>query len=286
MTSVLLGLLTALCWGGADVFARYTSRALSAQGALLGMMTVSLTGVSLWMVALGDPWPGWPSWWTVGSSSLAALSMLLFYEAMRRGPVSMVSPAVGAYPAWTVLITMLMGVRPTWGMLGAMALTMTGVLLVARFAAAEPDPHEAPNRRTTLLLALIASVLFGGLVLMGQQAVLHDGSLKVVWWGRATGALLLIGLLLIGPRPARPPLRPLLVAGIQGSLDTTGLLVLFSAGAGIEGALASVSSSAFGVVTVLLARLFYKERIASGQGWGIAAVFAGVIALAAQGSVP
>ena len=283
MMSVLLGLLPALCWGGADVFARYTSRALSAQGALLGMTAASLCGLSLWSLFAHGALPGWPSWWTIGSATLAAASMLLFYEAMRRGPVSLVSPAVGAYPAWSVLISMAFGVRPTITALAAMAVTLAGVLMVARFAAPEPDPEEAPNRRLTFLLAMLASLMFGGLVLLGQQAVLHDGPLPVLWWGRATTALLLSLLLLVGPRPGRLPLRPLLTAGFQGSLDTLGLLFLFSAGAGVEGSLATVASSSFGVVTVLFARLLYKERIATGQGFGILTVCAGVVTLAALG---
>ncbi len=94
MISVMLGLLTALFWGGADVLSRHTSRALGAHGALIGMMAAGTVGLSLWVVVSGQPWPGLPSWWTAAAASLAAGNMLLFYEAMRRGPVSLVSPAV------------------------------------------------------------------------------------------------------------------------------------------------------------------------------------------------
>ena len=120
MTSVILGLLTALCWGWADVLARFTGRALGAQGSLFGMMLAGTAGLSLWIVVDGQAWPGLPSWWTIATALLAMTAMLLFYEAMRRGPVSLASPAVGAYPAWAVLISMAFGVVPPPAALAAM----------------------------------------------------------------------------------------------------------------------------------------------------------------------
>jgi drug/metabolite transporter (DMT)-like permease len=283
MTPVIFGLLTALCWGSADVLARFTGRALGAQGALFAMMLAGSAGLTLWIAVGGQPWPGIPSWWTLGAAVLAATSMLLFYEAMRRGPVSLVSPAVGAYPAWAVLISMALGVRPPVPALAAMALTMGGVFLVARLAVPEPDPAEAPGRGLTLTLALIASVMFGFTLLAGQQAIVIDGETHVLWWGRSTAALLMAALLILGPRMPRPDLKSGLLAVLQGGLDTLGLVFLFAAGRGVEGAMAAVSSSAFGVVTVLLARLLYKERLSVGQAGGILCVVAGVMGLAALG---
>lgn len=283
MAPVLFGLLTAFCWGWADVLARFTGRALGARGALFTMMLAGSAGLSLWMVARDQPWPGVPSWWTVATALLATLAMLLFYEAMRRGPVSLVSPATGAYPAWAVLIGMAFGVATPLAALAAMAVTLGGVMLVARYAAAEPDPAEAPKRPLTLALALIASLLFGVTLLVGQQAILRDGSTPMLWWGR-TSAAAIMGLVLLLQRKRRawrPPLKATILALLQGGLDTLGLVFLFAAGRGLEGAMATISSSAFGVVTVLLARLLYKERISPGQGLGIGLVFSGVVGLAA-----
>ncbi|HLN25008.1 MAG TPA: DMT family transporter [Patescibacteria group bacterium] len=282
MTSILLGLLTALCWGWADVLARFTGRALGAQGSLFGMMLAGTLGLSLWMTLDGQPWPGIPSWWTIGTAVLAAAAMLLFYEALRRGPVSLVSPAASAYPAWAVLISMALGVVPPLGALAAMTLTMIGVLLVARYAIPEPDAAHAPARRhVTFILAMIASVAFSVLLLTGQQAILIDGEMRVLWWGRASAALLMAAVLLFSPRPPALTWRSGGLAGLQGLLDTLGLAFLFAAGRGLDGTMAAVASSSFGVVTVLLARLLYKERLSLGQGFGIAAVFLGVASLAA-----
>gem|GEM_PF-563812 len=280
MIAVSLGILAALSWGAADALARHTGRALGAQGALLAMMLAGLTGLSLWMLLVERHFPGWPSGWTLASASLAACAMLMFYEAMRRGPISLVSPLVGAYPAWMVLINLALGLRPSLPVLAAMALTTAGVILVACFAAPEPNCPHPPDRRWTLALALISSVIFSLTLAVGQQGVLLDGESTVVWWGRVIGALTMAVVVLLGPRPPRLNVSVLSLAGLQGLLDTGGLCFLYAAGRGLDGTLATVASSAFGVVTVILARIFFREHISAKQGVGIVAVTLGVSALA------
>jgi drug/metabolite transporter (DMT)-like permease len=283
MSSVLLGLLTAVCWGWADVLARFTGRALGARTALFGMMLAGAAGLTIWIIASGQPLPAVPSWWTVGTALLAMVAMLLFYEAMRRGPVSLVSPATGAYPAWAMMMTMALGVRPPLLTLLAMAMTLAGVLLVARFAAPEPNAEQVSGRTATFALAMTASVMFAVTLLVGQQAILRDGTSHVLWWGRTTAVILLGLLILRGRRRTASPvkLRACALTALQGVLDTLGLVFVFAAGRGLEAAMATISSSAFGVVTVLLARVLYRERISPGQAAGIVLVFAGVAALAA-----
>ena len=279
MNSVTHGLISAICWGWADVLARTTGRALGAQGALCVMMATGTLGMTLGITINSGPWPGIPSWWTICSALLAACATLLLYEAMRRGPISLVSPAVGSYPAWALLISIGLGIYPSLTALIAMTTTMVGVFLVAKFASTEPDPEEAPRRGVTLIIALTSGVLFALTLLAGQQAILRDGETLVVWWGRLTATLFTAGILLAGPRVPRPTARPLLLACLQGVLDVVGLVSLFAGGRGLEGTMATVASSAFGVVTVILARLFYKEHISLGQGIGITAVFMGVVSL-------
>lgn len=276
MTAVLLGLLAALGWGIADVLARHTGRALGAQGALLTMSLAGMTGLGLWLMLAEGRLPAWPSHWTLISAGLAALAMLMFYEAMRRGPVSLVSPLVGAYPAWMVLINLALGLRPGWTVLAAMAVTMGGVVLVAHFAAPEPGIAQPPRRRPTVLLALVSSVIFSVTLAVGQQAVLVDGEISVLFWGRVVAVLTMATVVILGPKPPRPSAGVLSLAALQGVLDAGGLFALYAAGRGLDGTLATVASSAFGVVTIVLARIFFRERISAPQGLGIAAVTVGV----------
>jgi drug/metabolite transporter (DMT)-like permease len=70
---------------------------------------------------------------------------------------------------------------------------------------------------------------------------------------------------------------PLLTA--QGLLDAGAYLALFAGSAGDSAAIVAVVSSAFGVVTTLLGRMFLRERITGLQWLGILLVFGGVAVL-------
>jgi drug/metabolite transporter (DMT)-like permease len=69
----------------------------------------------------------------------------------------------------------------------------------------------------------------------------------------------------------------------MGGLDVTALLLIVTAGNLPDATLATVASSGFGAVAVILARLFLKEPISLIQLIGIAFVFGGVVILAALG---
>ena len=70
---------------------------------------------------------------------------------------------------------------------------------------------------------------------------------------------------------------PLLTA--QGLLDGGAYLAIFAGSAADGAAIVAVVSSAFGVVTTVLGRIFLEERITPVQWLGIALVFGGVAVL-------
>ncbi len=69
----------------------------------------------------------------------------------------------------------------------------------------------------------------------------------------------------------------------MGVLDAGGYLLLFAGSTGGDPAIAAVTGSAFGAVTVLLARVVLKEKMSVMQWFGIALVTTGVAVLAANG---
>ena len=87
------------------------------------------------------------------------------------------------------------------------------------------------------------------------------------------------------PFRRRPPVMqrrwwPLLA--LQGLLDGAGYLALLVGSEGPGSAVAVVVASAFGAVTVVLARLFLREAMTWPQWVGIALVVGGVAVLSAQ----
>jgi len=72
------------------------------------------------------------------------------------------------------------------------------------------------------------------------------------------------------------------VLGLMGALDVGAFLAVVAAGNLPDPALATVTSSAFGAVTVILARVLLRERIAPVQLIGMVLIFGGVAVLASQ----
>ncbi len=146
--------------------------------------------------------------------------------------------------------------------------------------------HEAsgelrPGKLMAVLgLSLLASLAFAISLTSGQAAVPLFGNAQTAWLARIFG-LAFIALLYFWPSVKwQEPGRWLPVLGLMGGLDVTALMLIVAAGNLPDPALATVASSAFGAVTVLLARLFLKERIAPLQLLGIALIVGGVAVLA------
>src|SRR5260370_21496245 len=110
---ILLGLLTALTWGGADFIARFATHRI---GALRSMLYMQLTGfllLSFLLPALGG-WghlaggSGWHPWaWGFFAGSFHAMSGLALYPAFEIGKMGVVAPLsarsspLTPLPSWT-----------------------------------------------------------------------------------------------------------------------------------------------------------------------------------------
>ena len=104
---------------------------------------------------------------------------------------------------------------------------------------------------------------------------------ETVWLGRIFG-LLTIGLIYLWRSPSAPlPLRWLPLLALMGCLDVAALAALTAAGNLPSPEFTTVVSSAFGAITVILARVFLKEPISLVQLGGIVLIFGGVASLAA-----
>jgi len=132
-------------------------------------------------------------------------------------------------------------------------------------------------------LAFLSSFCFALSLASGQAAVPVFGEVETVWLARVFGLITIFALYLwnvwrwgIAPLPA----RWLPLFGLMGFLDVVALGTIVAAGNLPDPAFATVVSSAFSAVTVLLARVFLKEAISPAQFAGMALIFGGVAALA------
>lgn len=281
----LWGTFTALGWGTSDFIARFTGRAAGYQSALFGMLLSGSAVLTLIVTIGGVPlsWTPEGLWLLVASGICIMLATLWLYRGLAAGPVSIVSPIVGAYPALVVALAVLFGARPTLLQWGAMALTMLGVVVVARSVGnfEESGKHTRADLRTTVVIALLSAAGFAFGVYTAQVAVPIYGNLQTLWVSRIVSlACLLVVFLWQRNRPAIPRAWWPLVA-VQGTIDTSGYLFLYEGSYGEGAEIAAVTASAFGAVTTILARIFLKERMSLLQWSGIVCIFVGVAVLSA-----
>lgn len=287
MHPALGGSLSALSLGTADFAARFATRAFGAPNVALGVFSSSFVLLTLYALATGRPAPnmgdGLP-FAAVNGVATGGMTILL-YLALARGPVSAVAPIVASHPAFVVALWFALGARPSAVEWAGMAGTIAGAVLVAREADARAESRS--DIRMTLLLSAAACIAYVFLVAGGQMAASRYAPFDALWVGRGfsllTATLLLpfsrmVGL---GPAPRLPARAWLPLIGL-GVLDASGYLFLFLGSTGEGKAIAAVTGSAFGAVTVLLAWLLLKEKISAVQWFGVALVTAGVGVLAAQ----
>ncbi|MGH6946234.1 MAG: EamA family transporter [Kiloniellales bacterium] len=287
MNSALWGLMAALSWGSADFIARFTGRALGPLSALLAMLSVGavvMTG-ALWWRGLAVVWtlPGALLLIAAGVGTMVAT--LLLYWGLARGPVTVVAPIVGGYPALNVAFAVLLGVRPDAIEWAAMAAVLLGGLVVARSAGAfeESGAYSREGLRKTLLIALAAAFGFAATVAAAQEAIPYFGELETVALSRWVSVAAC--LVLFAVRRERPgvPARWWPLLALQGLLDAAAYVTLLLGSVGEGKAIAVVVASGFGAVTVILARIFLREAMTVTQWLGIALIVGGVAVLAGQG---
>ena len=283
---ILLGLLTALTWGGSDFLARFATHRIGTLRTMFYMQATGLVLLSLWLPWLGG-WghlhdgSGWQPWaWGVLAGCINAFSTLTLYRSFEIGKMAVVAPLSASYPALTVTLSLLTGEHLTVGRAAGIVCTLLGVVLVARGEKA-PDTNDVEaNARNGKGLgwALCSAVGFGVLFwLLGIRIVPRVGAPQTVWMIRATCVLLTAVVLLLVKQSINLPRGDVRwFVWAMGLLDTSAF-VLSNRGMQMEQvAVISVLGSLYGAVTVALAAMFFKEHVAKWQWAGIATIFTGI----------
>src|SRR5713226_6456460 len=153
---ILLGVLTALTWGGSDFLARFATERM---GTLRALLYMQMTGFVLLTMAL--PWlggwghladgSGWQPWaWGVLAGTVNVVSTLALYRSFEIGKMSVVAPLSASYPVLTVLLSLLSGERLSSARAAGIACTLLGMVIVA----GGEKPAEEKNPETPTLSSL------------------------------------------------------------------------------------------------------------------------------------
>ncbi|HYL84835.1 MAG TPA: EamA family transporter [Candidatus Angelobacter sp.] len=286
---ILLGLLTALSWGGGDFIARLATHRIGALRSLLYMQLVGFLLLSLALPWLGG-WghladgSGWQPWaWGALAGVFNVFSSFALYRAFEIGKMAVVAPLSASYPALTLLFSWLGGDRLSHIRIAGIIVTLLGVMVVA---GGEHVPGESggnggkpqPKNTRGLGSALGAAIGFGVLFwLLGVRVIPRVGATQTVWIIRLTSTVLTVGMICLLKQPIRLPGGSVRWMALGMGFFDSGAFVLSNRGMQMEQvAVISVLGSLYGAVTVGLATIFLREHVSRWQWAGIATIFAGI----------
>jgi drug/metabolite transporter (DMT)-like permease len=219
-------------------------------------------------------------WLPLASGLFLALATIWLFAAMAAGSVSLALPIVMSYPATSMVFGTLAGRPPTLMQTAFAALVIAGVVAVAKTGRAETGGGNDVQR--AIGLALLSHFTFAIGNFIGQYAATIYGALPATWLSRIGGSAAIVPLLLLTTAdPTKFPARRLPFLLLMGGLDVLALSMLNLGGHTAQPELAIITASAAGVIAILLAWLFFGERIAPLRWIGIVLTFAGVAALTA-----
>ncbi len=285
MEALGFGLAAAILWAVHDLL----TRKLSQGQALLPLISVVLAAGCVTLVPFAAEAADWQAmtaaaWGLALASGLAfAVAIGSLYRAFSLAPVRLVSPVIGAYPLLSLAIAAAAGRSVTAADWAACVAIVAGIAVVATATRDDaPEGYAAPPQ-VAFGWSLAAAAGFAATFALGQAAARHGAELPAILIGRVT-ALVVILALMAGRRPVGAlPRRQVWIVALMGVLDAAALGLVTAAGSLPRAEYASVASSLFGVLTVLLAAWFLKERVRGKQALGIGLVFAGIGALGLQG---
>ncbi len=278
MTSVFLGLGAALAWGVHDLLVRHVSQRIAVVTALFTVLSIGTAACLPFAILWGD-WQGM----SVRATALSAVSGAAYvvgciglYRAFAEGPVKLVAPIIGAYPILSVGWAAVSGTEILPGQWLAVAVIILGVTLVAILS----DPEDDARKRVLAIAwAMVAGIGFAATFALGQAATRVGADWPVLMLTRVTAVTLVLGLLVLqAPRLPRGAAHLGILSGM-GLLDATALGLVTFAGTLPNPEFAAVTTSIFGVVTIILARLILKEPMSLPEWAGVSVVFLGVLLL-------
>jgi drug/metabolite transporter (DMT)-like permease len=285
MLALSLGLTAALIWAVHDLMARK----LSQGAALLPIVLLVLTSGTVVLAApallMGD-WSN-VSGRAVLLSFAAGLTLAVaiggLYRAFSMAPTRIVASIIGAYPMVSLALAVAQGRSVTIGDWVAVAVVVAGIAMVcANSSESSPSRSATRSYLPAMAWAFLSACGYATTFAIGQQAARETSDLPTILITRLVAALAIVALFL-WTRSSLVSLRGnWRVLAVMGAIDAVALTLVTAAGTLPHAEYAAVSSSLFGVGTILLASYFLNEKLRWLQWVGVATVFSGIATLTLQ----
>ncbi len=272
--SVLLSLLSALFYGLGDFSGGFAAR----KSPLLAVVTISQIGGAALALAFaladGSPFPGPVDvTWAAVAGLCGLLGILMLYRGISIGVVAIVSPVSALVSAVIpAMVGLALGERPSAFALAGTLLCLPAILLLSWERGGEADRA----RRLESLVHGLAAGLGFGIFFIALSRTGHGTGIWPAFIARGSSLLALLIVMFSTRRPlrlARASRAPAVTAGLADM--GANILFLLAMRAGLL-SISAVVTSLFPAPTVILARIFLKERIPPARIAGLGLAVAGV----------
>ena len=277
MLTIILGFATSLVYGFADFFGALASKKIQP---VLVTFWAGISGLGLLLAAslfMGANFTPASIWCGILGGLASALAMTCLYAALAIGPISIISPLSAVVMAIVpIIVGFIQGDRFSfWGLVGLAAILVAVVLV----GFVPGDDVRLPSTKG-LLLGIGAGIGMGA-VLLALAAAPHDSGLASAAILRAVSASLLGCYLLfsfarskpnmpVTRQPSTMPTLRLWFAVLATGLLDSSANVFFTLASRIGSlSVVAVLTALYPLGTIILARIFLKEKIAKTQLVGI-----------------
>jgi len=278
----LLGMAAALCWGLGDYFITVLTRRIGTTPALLGIQAVSLVawiGILLVSPTMNSVSP--EVWWLLGATAAChVLGLVFVYRAFELGTLSIVSPISAGFAVVTAILAMASGERPPAVALIGAGLLIGGILLATRTPSAPGAPRPTMAGVPDAILSALSFGTMFWLFYFFVQPKLGYAWPLVSLKGLAVACTLLVFLRSRKPKPEPGTfrLRSLVILVVAAAAaDTVAWLAYIGGTSTAYATVVTALASLFSVVTVLLAWMFLRERLAAHQWVGVGILLGGIL---------
>lgn len=206
----------------------------------------------------------------LAANTLAAFG---YYRSIEIGNVAIVVPIVSCSGAVTLILSFFSGESLSFWQVLVIVIILLGIIFSSR------QPSEHKGKRSGIAYALIATVGYGlGLWIIGSQLRSYlDGD--ILSWLLMTLQLVMVGGYQL-VRKISFPLPGLGIVVLTGLIGVIGYVSLTIALGNQQNGLVAVIGSLYGLVSVVLARVFLREQLSSQQWLGVWLALVGVVLIA------
>ena len=274
MRSIGLALGASLSWGVGDFFGPLKGRTLGALPVLLYVQLGGLLTIVLVVATRGKGPTDATALLAIPAAISGTLGLYAYYRGIAVGAVSIVAPIAGVSAVIPVAFGIATGDRPSTWQWAGMATSLLGVFLASR-------ENEGGRRVAAGVgLALLAAIGFGG-----YFPPMHAAGNADFWWASLIFRLTSTSVILAAVAVRRPalgvPAVQIPFLALIGTCDMLGVLLFAAASTSGLISITSVLASLYPIVTVLLARVVLKERVARSQELGVVLTLTGVALISA-----